>query len=48
MSTYVVAPAFMDDKLRGQPAKFNERWERVGLGLPMNAEKPAKKQLIEA
>ena len=33
---YVVAPAFMDDKLRGQPEKFNERWERVGKGLPMN------------
>jgi hypothetical protein len=33
---YVVAPAFMDDKLRGKPEKFNERWERVGQGLPMN------------
>jgi hypothetical protein len=37
---YVVAPAFMDDKLRGKPEKFNERWERVGRGLPMNPEKP--------
>lgn len=36
---YVVAPAFMDDKLRGKPEKFNERWERVGQGLPMNPEK---------
>jgi hypothetical protein len=33
---YVVAPAFMEDKLRGDPKKFNERWERVGKGLPMN------------
>jgi hypothetical protein len=33
---YVVAPAFMEDKLRGDPANFNERWERVGKGLPMN------------
>jgi hypothetical protein len=33
---YVVAPAFMEDKLRGKPEKFNERWERVGKGLPMN------------
>jgi hypothetical protein len=39
---YVVAPAFMDDKLRGDPAKFNERWERVGQGLPMNPEKTKK------
>ena len=33
---YVVAPAFMEDKLRGAPEKFDERWERVGQGLPMN------------
>ncbi len=33
---YVVAPSFMDDKLRGKPEKFNERWERVGKGLPLN------------
>jgi hypothetical protein len=33
---YVVAPAFMEDKLRGDPAIFNARWERVGRGLPMN------------
>lgn len=33
---FVVAPAFMEDKLRGKPAVFNERWERVGKGLPMN------------
>lgn len=37
---YVVAPAFMEDKLRGDPKKFNERWERVGQGLPLN---PTKK-----
>lgn len=36
---YVVAPAFMDDKLRGKPEKFNERWEQVGLGLPLNSKK---------
>lgn len=41
---YVVAPAFMDDKLRGKPEKFNERWERVGQGLPMNPEKPPVKK----
>jgi hypothetical protein len=38
---YVVAPAFMDDKLRGKPEKFNERWERVGKGLPINDIKDA-------
>ena len=32
---YVVAPAFMEDKLRGDPAKFQERWDRVGKGLPV-------------
>lgn len=40
---YVVAPAFMDDKLRGKPEKFNERWERVGQGLPMNPPPAPKK-----
>lgn len=40
---YVVAPAFMDDKLRGKPEKFDERWERVGNGLPMRPPKPEKK-----
>lgn len=40
---YVVAPAFMEDKLRGDPKKFNERWERVGQGLPMNPEKEERK-----
>jgi hypothetical protein len=40
---YVVAPAFMEDKLRGKPAKFNERWERVGAGLPTNPPTPPKK-----
>ncbi len=36
---YVVAPAFMEDKLRGRPEVFNERWERVGKGLPIHAAK---------
>lgn len=39
---YVVAPAFMEDKLRGKPEKFNERWERVGQGLPMNPDAGTK------
>ena len=39
---YVVAPGYMEDKLRGKPEKFNERWERVGQGLPMNPEKVTK------
>jgi hypothetical protein len=39
---YVVAPAFMDDKLRGTPAKFDRRWIRVGLGLPLYPPKPSE------
>jgi hypothetical protein len=32
---YVVAPAFMQDKLRGTPEAFEERWKCVGEGKPM-------------
>lgn len=42
---YVVAPAFMEDKLRGRPEVFNERWERVGRGLPLHP--PKKGELAE-
>lgn len=41
---YVVAPAFMEDKLRGKPEVFDSRWDRVGQGLPMNPEKVAGKR----
>ena len=40
---YVVAPAFMEDKLRGQPEKFEERWKRVGEGLPLNEKSSSAK-----
>ncbi len=42
---YVVAPAFMEDKLRGRPEVFEERWERVGRGLPLHP--PKKGELAE-
>lgn len=36
---YVVAPAFVNVKVRGPVAKFDQRWERVSAGLPMNPPK---------
>ena len=39
---YTIAPAKMETKLRGPIEKFNERWLRVGQGLPMNPEKAKK------
>lgn len=44
---YVVAPAFMNDKLRGKPAKFEERWERVMNGLPLNPPKVPRKKAVK-
>ncbi len=44
---YVIAPAFVDTKVRGAMEKFEERWNRVALGLPMNGEPvdPAQDQI---
>ena len=41
---YVAAPAFMELKLRGPVEVFDERWDRVGRGLPMN---PGKNKIEE-
>lgn len=41
---YVVAPLFVENKVRGPIERFNERWERVGRGLAINGEAIDPKQ----
>jgi hypothetical protein len=43
---YVVAPLYMETKLRGPIERFNERWDRVVAGLPLNPEKIKEEELL--
>lgn len=41
---YVVAPAFMENKLRGKPEAFEERWNCVKEGRPLPTGRVSKKK----